>query len=150
MIRPPDRTATEAPDRPRRHHRRQSVDAAAGYSVVEVAIAWPAFLLLVMILVQFTLVWHARHVAEAATREGLRAARAYGSTATAGQDAATTYLRRVAPHLLTGAAVTATGTPTTVTIRVHAHVNGLIGLADTTIDEQPSGPRELFAPPGTP
>jgi Flp pilus assembly protein TadG len=147
---PPDQTAADARwlgNRPRRG-RRPRTDA--GYSVVEVAIVWPVFLLLVMLVVQFTLVWHVRHVAEAATREGLRAARAYGATPGAGQDAALTYLRRVAPHLLTDTPVTASSTPTTVTIHVHGRVLSLTRLTDLSVDEQATGPREVFVPPGSP
>jgi Flp pilus assembly protein TadG len=126
----------------------------AGYSVVEVAIVWPVFLLVVMVAVQATLVWHARHVAEAAAQEGLRTARGYGSTAAAGRDAASAYLRRVAPRLVTDPQVTAatstTATGTTVTVHVHGRVVSLIGLAATSVDEQATGPVELFVAPGAP
>ena len=143
---------TRAPDRSPLSTGRRPVTrrADAGYSVVEIAIVWPAFLLLVMMVIQFTLVWHARHVAEAAARQGLRAARAFDSTSSAGPDAASVYLRRVAPHLLTGTRVTTSSTPTTVTVRVHGRVLSLIGLADMSIDEQAAGPREVFVPPESP
>ena len=118
--------------------------------MVEVAIVWPAFLLIVMLAVQAALVWHARHVADAAAREGLRVARGYESSAAAGQDAATAYLRQVAPTLITDPRVTTTVTPTTFTVTVHGRVLGLTGLTAISVTEQATGPREHFVPPGTP
>jgi Flp pilus assembly protein TadG len=149
VLRPPHHPTVRT-RRPRRRPRRPGAGVDAGYGVVEVAIVWPAFLLLVMLAVQLTLVWHARHVAEAAARDGVRTARGYDSTAAAGQDAATAYLRRVAPNLLTDTRVTTSTTPTTVTIRVHEQVLGLVGFADLSVDEQATGPRERFVPPGSP
>ena len=72
-----------------------------GYSVVEAAITLPALILFTMLVVQWALLWHGRHVVEAAVQDGVRAARAYQATAADGQHSAQAYLHAVAPTLLT-------------------------------------------------
>lgn len=119
-----------------------------GYSVVEAAITLPVVILLSMLVVQWALVWHGRHVAEAAAQTGLRHARGYQATAAAGQQAAVDYLHNVAPRLLPSSRVDVTRTPTTVSVHVHAEVlpviPGLSGLMAGSIDQSVSGPVERF------
>ena len=119
----------------------------AGYSVVEVAITFPVLLLLVMLVVQFALLWHARHVAEAAAQAGLRSARGYTSTAELGQSDARSYLTQVAPRLLVAPTVDVRRTPTTVTVRVHAGVLSIVPLG-LGVDETAVGPVERYVGPG--
>ena len=52
---------------------------------------FPAVLLLIIAAVQAGLLFHARHLAQAAAQEGLRATRQYDGSTTAGQQAATTF-----------------------------------------------------------
>ena len=119
----------------------------AGYSVVEVAITFPVLMLLVMFIVQFALLWHARHVAEAAAQDGLRSARGYSSTAELAQQDAQSYLAQVAPRLLLQPTVDVRRTPTTVTVRVHAGVLSIVPLG-LGVDETAVGPVERFVKPG--
>ena len=121
--------------------------ATQGYSIVEAVITLPVLVILVMIIIQQVMVWHGRHVAEAAAQTGLRAGRAYQATAAAGQSAAESYLHRVAPSLLTDPRVLTAVTPTTVTVQVHGRVTALIGFLNIGVDEQATGPREHFVPP---
>ena len=118
-----------------------------GYSVVEVVITFPVLILLVMLVVQFALLWHARHVAEAAAQDGLRSARGYASTAELGQQDAQSYLAQVAPRLLLAPTVDVRRTPTTVTVRVHAGVLSIVPLG-LDVDETAVGPVERFVGPG--
>lgn len=118
-----------------------------GYSVVEVVITFPVLILLVMLVVQFALLWHARHVAEAAAQDGLRSARGYASTAELGQQDAQSYLAQVAPRLLLQPTVEVQRTPTTVTVRVHAGVLSIVPLG-LNVDETAVGPVERFVGPG--
>lgn len=119
----------------------------AGYSIVETVITVPVLILFTMTVVQYALVWHSRHIAEAAAQDGLRAGRGYQATASAGQSAATDYLHQVAPNLLSSTQVSESRTPTTVTVHVHAHVLSAIPFANFDVDETASGPLERFAPP---
>ena len=118
-----------------------------GYSVVEVVITFPVLILLVMFVVQFALLWHARHVAEAAAQDGLRSARGYASTAELGQQDAQSYLAQVAPRLLLAPTVDVQRTPTTVTVRVQAAVLSIVPLG-LGVDETAVGPVERFVGPG--
>ena len=143
-------TAAHAePSRPRRGHavHRGWLCRDAGYSVLETAITFPVLLLLVMLVVQYALLWHGRHVAEAAAQDGLRSARAFGATAELGQRDAQSYLRQVAPHLLSRPEVQVDRTQTTVTVRVRAQVLSIVPLG-LTVDETAAGPVERFVGPG--
>lgn len=71
-------------------------DKERGSSVIELVIAVPVLLLLVFTIVQFTLVWHAEQVAQAAASQALAAARVQGGTEAAGQAQAERVLNQVA------------------------------------------------------
>lgn len=118
-----------------------------GYTVLEAALVLPVMVFLTMLVIQYALLWHGRHVAEAAAREGLQAASAYRSTPAAGQSAAAEYLHKVAPHLLQRPSVTASGAAGSVTVSVHAVVPSLLGFAQLSVTETATGPVERFAAP---
>lgn len=120
-----------------------------GYSTVEAAITLPALITLTMVVVQWALVWHASHVAQAAAQEGLRAGRGYQATAEAGRVQAENYLQAVAPTMLTSTSVSASRDATTVTVNVHADVIAIIPFGTFDVTEQASGPVERFVPPGS-
>ncbi len=117
-----------------------------GYSVLEAAVTFPVLVLLVMLVVQFALLWHGRHVAEAAAQDGLRSARGYASTGALGQQDAQNFLAQVAPRLLLQPVVDVQRTDTTVTVRVTASVLSIVpvGLA---VQETAAGPVERFVGP---
>lgn len=115
-----------------------------GYSVLEAAITVPLIFFLLMAIVQWAVVWHARSVADAAAQEGLRSAEAYQSTAASGQDAAQNFLAQTAPHALRGATVTVTRSGTTVTVHVHAPVMAVIPFGNYSVDSTVSGPIERY------
>lgn len=115
--------------------------------MVEAVIVFPVLILLLMFVVQFALLWHGRHVAQAGALDGLRTARGYASTADAGQTGAQSYLAQVAPHLLQSPTVTVERTATTVTVHVTAGVLSIIPLG-LTVDESATGPVERFVGPG--
>ena len=119
----------------------------AGYSAIEAVITFPVLILLVMLVVQFALLWHGRNVAEAAAQDGLRTARGYASTAALGQADAQDYLAQVAPNLLPRPTVTVQRTDTTVTVRVTSDVLSITGLG-LNVDESAAGPVERYIGPG--
>jgi Flp pilus assembly protein TadG len=124
--------------------RSRGVRGDGGYSVVEVVLVVPVMTLLTMLVVQYALVWHGRHVAQAAAQDGLRVARAFQSTPAAGGAAARTYLAGVAPNLLRNVDARAEETATVVTVTVDAEVLSLMTFGTTRVSEQASGPREQF------
>lgn len=130
--------------RPPSRDRQSRRETDAGYSVLEAAIVLPAVFGLLMVLVQWAIVWHARSVADAAAQEGLRTAEAYGSTAAAGRADAVNYLAQVAPHSLPGPQVTVIRGPTAATVHVHATVMTVIPFGHFHVDETVSGPVETY------
>jgi Flp pilus assembly protein TadG len=73
-----------------------------GSATTEFVIAAPAFLLVIMLIVQAGLYFHALSVASAAAQEGARAATEAGNTVPDGEREAGEFVRTLAPRLLTG------------------------------------------------
>jgi hypothetical protein len=117
-----------------------------GYSTIEAVVTLPAVILFTMLVVQYALVWHGRHVAQAAAQDGLRAARTYQARADAGQAAASSYLAKVAPNLITNPTVTTTRTATTITVRIGGQILSVIPLAAFPVTAVAAGPVEQFVP----
>jgi Flp pilus assembly protein TadG len=141
------RIAGRAAAAARRRHRAAVSERERGYSVLEAAITLPAMILLLMVIVQWAIVWHARSVAAAAAREGLRTAQAYQATAAQGQADADSYLQQVAPRSLPDATVSVRRAAGTVTVTVRASVMSVIPFGDFSVDETASGPIETFVSP---
>lgn len=118
-----------------------------GYSVVEAVLVFPLLLLLVLMIFQVALWWHARHVALAAAQEGARAARAYHSTAAAGQARAHTYLSAVGAHLLPDPVITVTRTTTTTTVDVQGRIITVVPGLRLMVAESVTSPTERYVPP---
>lgn len=137
-----------ARSRPRHRRRWRRPRGDGGFSTLEAVITIPAGLVLLMLVVQVALVWHASHVAQAAAQEGLRVGRGYEATAADGQAQATTYLRTIAPGLIPAPQVSATRDATTVTVTVQADVASVLPITFgcCTITEQATGPVERFVP----
>ena len=130
----------------RRHRRLRGDDR--GYTIIEMVVTVPAMITLIMFVVQFTLIWHARNVAQAAAEEGLRTGRAYQSTPAKGAAQAEHYLGVIAPNLLENAAVDTTPTATALTVTVTGDVKSIVPFATFHVHEQASGPIERFVAPG--
>ena len=95
----------------------------------------PVIVVLTLLVVQFVLVWHGRHVAQAAAQTAARSAAAYRADPRTGQAAGDAYLAEVAPNLLPGRTVTVTRDAATVTVVVHADVLTVIPFAGFDIQE---------------
>jgi len=119
-------------------------DRDGGFSTLEAVIVIPLVVILTMITVQFVLMWHARNIAEAAARNGLRVARGYQATGAGGQLAACEYLDTVAGHLLTRRSCTASRTSSGVIITVQATVMSVVPFGKFGVTETSTGPVETF------
>jgi len=108
----------------------------------------PILVVLTLLVVQFVLVWHGRHVAQAAAQNAARSAAAYQAQAAAGPAAGDDYLGQVAPHLLPGRSVTVTRDAAGATAIVSADVLTVIPFAAFHLQEQATVPLEIFV--GTP
>ena len=104
----------------------------------------PVIVVLTLLVVQFVLVWHGRHVAQAAAQTAARSAAAYQTQPVVGQAAGDAYLAEVAPNLLPGRTVTVTADATTVTSSVQAEVLAILPFATFDIQETATAPRERF------
>lgn len=124
---------------------RRRPDDDGGYSIVEAAITLPVVILFTMLVVQWALLWHGRHVVESAVQDGVRAARAYQATEGDGQRSAQTYLRSVAPTLVTTPQVEVSRTATTVTVRIRAGVLSVIPGGSFEVEETGTAPVERFS-----
>jgi Flp pilus assembly protein TadG len=110
-----------------------------GGGTVELVIATPVLLLLILLIAQFALYMHATHIAQAAASQALSAARVSSGSTTAGTTEANRMLSQLGNGPLhassvdvqrtaTQASVTITGTATSVvpflTLTVHAEAVG--------------------------
>lgn len=125
---------------------RQSTQREAGYSVLEAAITLPVIVFLLMAIMQWAIVWHARGLAQAAAQEGLRNAAAYGSTTGAGRQEIVDYIEQVAPRALADPRIEVTRTGDTISVHLHADVPSLVPFGSFSVDAIASGPVETWSP----
>jgi Flp pilus assembly protein TadG len=78
----------------------------AGVSTLEAVLVFPALLLLLMLIIQFALWYHATDLATAAAQDGARAARVEGATASDGALQANQLLDQTGRSILQGRQVT--------------------------------------------
>lgn len=135
---------------PRRAVQRGAVPESAdrGSTVAEAVIIVPVMVLLTLVVVQFVLLWHGRHVAQAAAQSAARSAAVYRADPGVGQADGLAYLGQVAPNLLPAAAVSVSRTATAVDVTVTADVLTVIPFASVTVNESASAPVEAFTGPG--
>jgi Flp pilus assembly protein TadG len=97
-----------------------------GAETIEVVLVTPVLLLLLMLIVQFALWYHASHVAEAAAQQGTSAARVETGTADDGRDHAQQFMANAAPALVEDVVVTATRDTEVARVEVTGTVDSLI------------------------
>lgn len=74
--------------------------AEAGVATLEAVLVFPVVLLLLMVIFQFALWYHASDLASAAAQDGARASRVEGGTAADGRDRANALLDQTGPTIL--------------------------------------------------
>jgi len=119
-------------------------DPDRGSSTAEAVLIVPVLIVLTLLVVQFVLLWHGRHVAQAAAQTAARTAATYRGTADTGRADADAYLAQVAPALLPGPDVRVTRDARTVTVTIHTPVLTVIPFGAFTIDEHATAPVEAF------
>lgn len=128
----------------RRQWRRIRSDRDRGSSTLEAIITIPVIVFFTLLVIQFALVWNARHTAQAAAQLAARSAATYESNAGIGQADAEDYLARTAPNLLSGRSVQVDRGAEEVTVNVTASVPSIVPFTQFTINEQASVPVEAF------
>jgi Flp pilus assembly protein TadG len=133
---------------PHPHQRERDTGAVT----LELAIVFPALLLIITALVQYGLWFHARTLAHAAAAEGAAAARAYNAALPDGHAQAEDFLARTASDTLLGHQVTVTAVGTghvRVTVTGHS-LSVLPGITGPAVTESAEGPIERFTTAGGP
>src|SRR6266567_4056943 len=116
-------------------HPRQLPTDQRGVTSAELVIVTPVLLLLVLLVVQVGLYFHASHIALAAAEEGARAARTRLGTAAALGDG-----------LIRSPVVTATRSPATARVEVRGQVATVVPGLRLTVDRAVESPIERFIP----
>jgi Flp pilus assembly protein TadG len=124
-------------------HRRER-----GSASVELVVAAPLMLLLIMMVVQFAMWAHATHIAQAAANSGVQTARAYHSSADAGRAQASSVLDQLAGTVLTGTRVDARRDATTATVTVTGDAAAVLPGLHLPVHVSVTAPRERI--PGIP
>ncbi|MGD9754286.1 MAG: TadE/TadG family type IV pilus assembly protein [Acidimicrobiia bacterium] len=117
-----------------------------GDATVEAVLAVPVLLLLVLLVIQFGLYYHAAHSAEAAAQEGARAARVEGASAADGEDRARTFMADAAPTLVHDVTITASRDADNARVEVRGIVHAIVPGLDLTVRADAESPVERFRP----
>jgi len=127
-----------------RRWRTASSAADRGYNVIEAVIIVPIIIGFTLLVVQMALLWHERHLAEAAAQAAARSAAGYNSSAEVGHADGVNYLAQVAPNLLQTPDVRVDRTAFSATVTVTAKVMAVLPFADFTVTEVAVVPVETF------
>ena len=126
---------------------RRDRDQRGAASIAQVVITAPAMLFLLMLVVQFALMFHARNIAEQAAQEGAAAARHFDGTQAQGHDKAMQLLQSVGTGTLKDRNVTVTRTANTATVTVTGTVISVVPILTLHVSETAVGPVEKYVPP---
>ena len=116
-------------------------------SLAQVVITAPALLFLLMLIVQFGLMFHARNIAEQAAQEGAAVARRFDGTQAQGREKALQLLTAVGEGTLKNRNVTANRTAETATVTVTGTVVSVVPGFSLSVSERAAGPVEKYVPP---
>jgi Flp pilus assembly protein TadG len=119
-----------------------------GSASVEITLAAPLAIFLLLLIVQYAMWAHATHVAQAAANTGVQAARVHGGGHQAGQADTQAVLDQMAGTVLTGTSVNVQVTATEATVTVTGHAMAVIPGMSVPVHASVTAPRELL--PGTP
>ena len=118
-----------------------------GAGTVELVIATPVLLLLILLIAQFALYMHAAHIAQSAASQALSAARVEGGSAAAGSAEAQRVLSQLGSGPLQGSSVDAQRGATQASVRISGTVTSLLPFVTLTVHAEAVGPVEKFTPP---
>ncbi|WP_335988488.1 TadE/TadG family type IV pilus assembly protein [Glycomyces sp. MUSA5-2] len=117
-----------------------------GSATAEAVIATPLLLLLVLAIIQAGIIWHARHMAQAAAGEAMEAARVALASGGDGAAAATASLGRNASGVLEDPSVSVDRGAETITVTVTGTPTQIIPLWEATVEVTVAGAVEHIEP----
>lgn len=108
----------------------------------------PILLLVILLVVQFAMVYNARHVALAAARAGARAARAdtTGDWHAAAQSRAESYAQQIGPGVITNVHAKPSGGVDERFVDVEGDAIMVIPIINRHVHQRAGGPTECFRP----
>jgi Flp pilus assembly protein TadG len=115
-----------------------------GGSTIELVIATPLLLLLVMLIIQFGVWQHASSIARTAAQDGLRMTRTDGGTPQDGQDRAYSLLAQLGSSVVVNPVVTVERTDLDAAVRVEAQSQSIIPGITLPVRAFATGPVESF------
>lgn len=118
-----------------------------GAASTQLVLVLPVLLLLALLIVQFALVWHARHIAQYAAQRALATARAEDATAADGRDQARRSLAALSSRILAAPSVAVDRTTTQTTVRVGGTVMAVVPGLTLHASGTASGPTEKITTP---
>ncbi|QXJ22084.1 pilus assembly protein [Actinomadura graeca] len=137
------------PREPARPPLRQRIRSDAGVSSMEWALLTPVLILVMLAVVQFAMVYHARHVALAAAQSGARVARTQpvgGGWRDQAVAKATDDVRKVGPNLLGGLQVRTGEGDDERWVEVSGEAVRVIPFMTFHVAQRSRGPIECFRP----
>jgi Flp pilus assembly protein TadG len=122
-----------------------------GASTLELALLTPILLLVILLVIQFAMVFHARHVALAAAQSGARVARGQSSGDWKGTSEAKAreYVQQIGPELLTDASASAGGDQNERWVTVSGTAVRVVPFLSFHVSQRSSGPIECYRPDTT-
>ncbi|GAA1370222.1 TadE/TadG family type IV pilus assembly protein [Catellatospora chokoriensis] len=114
----------------------------SGAVTVELAVAMPVLLLLILTAVQMAIWAHADNAATAAANRGVQAARAYQATTDLATAETNIVLAAVGGEVLNDTQVTVTRTTTAATVRITGHAQSLLPGLRLPVDVTVTAPLE--------
>ena len=136
--------------------RRGPADGELGASAIELAMLTPLLIVVILLTIQFALLYHARHVALAAAQAGARIARASAATNPNWREPARRksfdYIRAIGPNLLERPSAVplarsdAAGNPVEVGMEVQGAAVRLLPFLTLQVAERSEGAVERFVP----
>ena len=112
--------------------------------VTTAVLAVPIAMLLILVVVQAALVFHAQAVLDAAAQDGAQAGQGRSGTRLAARTATQSVIGDSAGNLLSNVHIDIQTTPRNLAVRVRADVKSLIPGYNPTIESMSTGPREVF------
>ncbi|WP_236076586.1 TadE/TadG family type IV pilus assembly protein, partial [Streptomyces coffeae] len=116
-------------------------------ATTQLVLTVPALLILALLIVQFALAWHARHLAHYTAERALAAARVQHGTAAQGQARGLRSLAQLGSGVLTSPSVTVHRTPNQATVRVQGTVMPILPGLHLTAHGTASGAVERITTP---
>ena len=115
--------------------------------MIQLVLIAPALLMMMMAIVQFGLLAHARNVAEQAAQEGAASARRFDGTEASAKTDALKYLTLLGSQTLKDRDVVVNRGAQNATVTITGKVLTLVPGLDLHVQESSTGPVERYVPP---